>query len=175
MGADIAANPHYPVSIVARPFRFIPNRWPGDQQPAKRCVAARAGSIRRWFGRPPFGGRPHPESPSSSGLRVRRSGRRPSDGLLSRTRSGSPQLVGIAAFRDRVSVDVLVGSARFRPAGLATTLWVPAIRRLCRPMIESCHEPTAAPTEKARKSPTNPPHLWISPALATSGFAAAFL
>src|SRR3546814_11867566 len=32
-------------------------------------------------------------------------------------RSGPPQLVGIAAFRDRVSVDVLVGSVRFRPAG----------------------------------------------------------
>jgi hypothetical protein len=135
MGADIAANPHYPVSIVARPFRFIPNRWPGDQQPAKRCVAARAGSIRRWFGRPPFGGRPHPESPSSSGLRVRRSGRRPSDGLLSRTRSGSPQLVGIAAFRDRAIGQFPRQPARSLLASLATTLRVPAVRRLCRPMI----------------------------------------
>ena len=90
-------------------------------------------------------------------------------------RSGPPQLVGIAAFRDRVPVDVLVGSARFRPAGLATTLWVSAIRRLCRPMIGSCHEPVGPPTEKARKSSANLPRLWISPALATSGFAAAFL
>jgi hypothetical protein len=32
----------------------------------KTTLAARSGAIRRWFGRPPFGGRPHLESPSSS-------------------------------------------------------------------------------------------------------------
>ena len=155
-------------------LRVIALRRSCDPRPP-RGVAAGAGSIRRWFGRPPFGGRPHLESPSSSCPSLCRSSRSSEAMDCISVRSGPPQLVGIAAFRDRVPVNILVGSARFRPAGLATTLWVPAIRRLCRPIIESCHEPAGPPTENARKSPANPPRLWISPALATSGFAAAFL
>jgi len=83
MGAGIAANPHYPVSFHASPCRFIPVRLSCDRQPAKWCAPARAGTIRRRFGRPPFGGRPHLESPSSSRHRVCRNSRFSSDGLLS--------------------------------------------------------------------------------------------
>lgn len=67
----------------------------------KTTLAARSGAIRRWFGRPPFGGRPHLESPSSSLPCVCRNSRCPSDGLHFLSRSGPPQLVGIAAFRDQ--------------------------------------------------------------------------
>jgi len=155
-------------------LRIMALRQSFDQR-SQRSSATGTEPIRRWFGRPPFGGRPHLESPSSSCPSLCRSSRSSEAMDCISVRSGPPQLVGIAAFRDRVPVDVLVGSARFRPAGLATTLWVSAIRRLCRPMIGSCHEPAAAPTENARESPANPPRLWISPALATSGFAAAFL
>lgn len=155
-------------------LRIMMFRQSFDQR-SQRSSAAGTEPIRRWFGRPPFGGRPHLESPSSSCPSLCRSSRSSEAMDCISVRSGPPQLVGIAAFRDRVSVDVLVGSARFRPAGLATTLWVSAIRRLCRPMIGSCHEPVGPPTEKARKSPANRSCLWISPAFATSGFGAAFL
>ncbi|ABF52189.1 hypothetical protein Sala_0468 [Sphingopyxis alaskensis RB2256] len=73
------------------------------------------------------------------------------------------------------SVAFLVKPVRSRPASLATTLDVPAVRRLCRPMIGSCHERFSTPTKKARKWRPKGPRLWISPALATSGFGAAFL
>ena len=56
---------------------------------------------------------------------------------ISCTRSGSPQLVGIAAFRDQAIDRFLRQSDRSLLAGLATTLDVPEVRRLCRPMIES--------------------------------------
>lgn len=90
-------------------------------------------------------------------------------------RSGPFQLVGIAAFRDRVSVDVFVDPARFHPVGLATILPIPAVRRLCRPMLGSCHEPGRPPTENDRFFLKTGRQLWISPALATSGLCAAFL
>ena len=116
--------------------RIMAFRQSFDQR-SQRSSATGTEPIRRWFGRPPFGGRPHLESPSTSCPSLCRSSRSSEAMDCISVRSGPPQLVGIAAFRDRVSVDVLVGSARFRPAGLATTLWVPAIRRLCRPMIGS--------------------------------------
>jgi hypothetical protein len=47
-----------------------------------------------------------------------------------------------------LSVDFLIEPVRSRPAGLATTLDVPAVRRFCRPMIESCHERLSTPTKK---------------------------
>ena len=75
----------------------------------------------------------------------------------------------------RLSFDVLAGPVRSLPAGLATNPVVPVVRRLSRPMIESCHEACATPSENARKARRNRYRLWISPALATSGFAAAFL
>src|SRR3546814_13329397 len=84
--------------------------------------------------------------------------------------SGSLQLVGIAAFRDRVSVHVLVDPVRFLPVGLATTLRVPAVRRLCRPIMGSWHEVAAPRTEKAHKTLPHPPRSWITPALTTNGF-----
>jgi len=99
MGADIAANPHYPVLLRVPPSRFIPVRFSCDQQPAKRCVAAHAGTIRRRFGRPPFGGRPHLESPSSSLLASAEAVTVQAMDCISCTRSGSHQLVGIATFR----------------------------------------------------------------------------
>lgn len=152
MGAGIAANPHYPVLHLALRLRFIPVRWSCDQRPAKRCVAARAGAIRRRFGRPPFGGRPHLERPSSSRPDICRNSRPPSDGLLS-----IPDRVRVNSWESQrsviePSVNFLAVPVRSRPAGLATTLSVPAARRLCRPMIGSCHERAGAPTKKAHRT-----------------------
>ena len=80
---------------------FIPVRFSCDQQPAKRCVAAHAGTIRRRFGRPPFGGRPHLESPSSSLPASAEAVAVQAMDCISCTRSGPYQLVGIATFRDQ--------------------------------------------------------------------------
>ena len=175
MGADIAANPHYPVTPWTQPPRFIPFRFSCDQRPAKRNVAVRSGTIRRRFGRPPFGGRPHLESPSSS--------------LLASTEAVTVQAMdciscpGRVRFNSweslrsvtRVSVHFFVVPARSLPASLATTLDVPAVRRLRRPMIGSCHDSAAAPTKISPTTLQLRRRLWISPALAISGFGAAFL
>lgn len=118
-------------------IRFIPVRCSCDQQPAKRCVFARAVAARRRFGRPPFGGRPHLENSSSS--------------LLASAEAIAVQAMGCLPVLDRVrlnsweslrsviklSFDFLVSPIRSLPASLATTLNVPAGRRLCRPMIGS--------------------------------------
>ena len=117
------------------PFRFIPVRFSCDQRPAKRCVAAPAGAIRRRFGRPPFGGRPHLESPSSSLLASAEAVALQAMDCVSCTRSGPYQLVGIATFRDQAIGRFPRRSVRSLPASLATTLDVPVVRRLCRPMI----------------------------------------
>ncbi len=85
----------------------------------------------------PFRGPAAPGKPFIISSRVCRSSRRPSDGLHFLSRSGPPQLVGIAAFRDQVSVHFLVDPARSSPAGLATCLPAPAVRRLRRPMLGS--------------------------------------
>src|SRR3546814_498767 len=151
-------------------IRFIPARFSCDRRSAKRGGAAGTGTIRRRFGRPPCGGRPHLENPSSSCPSFCRNSRSLKAMDCFPDRSGSLQLVGIAAFRDRVSVHVLVDPVRFLPVGLATTLRVPAVRRLCRPIMGSWHEAAAPPTEKAHKTGPHSPRLWISPALATSGF-----
>ena len=119
------------------PLRFIPVRFSRDQRPEKRCVAAHAGEIRRRFGRPPFGGRPHLESPSSSLLASAEAIAVQAMDCISRTRSGSYQLVGIATFRDQAIGRFPRPSVRSLPASLATTLDVPVVRRLCRPMIGS--------------------------------------
>jgi len=66
MGAGIAANPHYPVSSRSLPACLHPGPPLSRSAARKTTLAARSGTIRRWFGRPPFGGRPHLESPSSS-------------------------------------------------------------------------------------------------------------
>ena len=137
MGVGIAANPHYPVLFRALPPHLIPARFSCDQRSAKRSTAARSGTIRRRFGRPPFGGRPHLESPSSSLLASVETFAAQAMDCISCTRSGSPQLVGIAAFRDQAIDRFLRQSDRSLLAGLATTLDVPEVRRLCRPMIES--------------------------------------
>src|SRR3546814_7892061 len=94
---------------------------------------------------------------------------------ISCTRSGSYQLVGIATFRDQAIGRFPRRSVRSLPASLATTLDVPVVRRLCRPMIGSCHEAFGPPTKNVRKVPGNHAHLWITPVLATSGFVAAIL
>ena len=156
-------------------LHLIPFRFSCDQRPAKRCVAAHAGTIRRRFGRPPFGGRPHLESPSSSLLASAEAVAVQAMDCISCTRSGPHQLVGIAAFRDQDIGRFPRQSVRSLLASLATTLDVPVVCRLCRPMIESCHERRVPPTEKMRKAAIKRVRLWISPALATSGFAAAFL
>jgi len=101
MGADIAANPHYPVLPRHTPLHLIPVRFSCDQQPAKRCVAAHAGTTRRRFGRPPFGGRPHLESPSSSLPASAEAVAVQAMDCISCTWSGPHQLVGIATFRDQ--------------------------------------------------------------------------
>ena len=136
MGADIAANPHYPALLCVRPSRFIPFRLSCDRQPAKRCALAHAGTIRRRFGRPPFGGRPHLESPSSSHPGVCRSV------CLSQAMDcfPVPDRVRVNSWESlrsvtRLSVAFLVDPVRSLPASLATTLDVPAVRRLRRPMI----------------------------------------
>ena len=157
------------------PPRSIPVRFSRDQQPAKRCVAMPARTIRRRFGRPPFGGRPHLESPSSSLPASVETVAVQAMDCISCTRSGPYQLVGIATFRDQAIGRFPRQSVRSLPASLATTLDVPVVRRLCRPMIGSCHEASGVPTEKSRNAPLRRQLLWISPALATSGFGAAFL
>jgi len=118
------------------PPHSIPVRFSCDQQPAKRCVAAHAGTIRRRFGRPPFGGRPHLESPSSSLPGLCRSSRRSKRW----TAFPVPDRVRINSWESlrsvtRLSVDFLVKPVRSLLASLATTLDVPAVFRLCRPMI----------------------------------------
>ena len=109
---------------------------PFGRPAAKRCVAACAGTIRRRFGRPPFGGRPHLESPSSSHPGVCRSV------CLSQAMDCFPvpdrvRLNSWESLRSviRLSVAFLVVPLRSRPASLATALLVPAVRRLRRPMI----------------------------------------
>ena len=103
----------------------------------KTMLATRSGAIRRWFGRPPFGGRPHLESPSSSFLAsVETVAVRAMDCI------SCPDRVRLNSWESRrsvtrVSVHFLVVPARSLPAGLATCLPVPAVRRLRRPMIGS--------------------------------------
>ena len=123
--------------VLLTPSRFIPVRFSRDQRPAKRCVAAPAGAIRRRFGRPPFGGRPHLESPSSSLPASAEAVAIQAMDCISCTRSGPYQLVGIATFRDQATGRFPRRSVRSLPASLATTLDVPVVRRLCRPMIGS--------------------------------------
>jgi hypothetical protein len=112
------------------PPHFIPVRFSCDQQPAKRCVAAHAGTIRRRFGRPPFGGRPHLESPSSSLLASAEAVAVQAMDCISCTRSGPYQLVGIATFRDQAIGRFPRQSVRSLLASLATTLDVPVVCRL---------------------------------------------
>ena len=121
--------------VLLTPSRFIPVRFSRDQRPAKRRVAGPAGTIRRRFGRPPFGGRPHLESPSSSLLASAEAVAVQAMDCISCTRSGPYQLVGIATFRDQATGRFPRQSVRSLPASLATTLDVPVVRRLCRPMI----------------------------------------
>lgn len=116
---------------------LIPVRFSCDRRPAKRYVAAYAGTIRRRFGRPPFGGRPHLESPSSSCPASAKAIAVSAMDCISCTRSGSHQLVGIATFRDRAIGRFPRRSSHFLPASLATTLNVLAVRRLYLPMIGS--------------------------------------
>ena len=116
-------------------LHLIPFRFSCDQRPAKRCVAVHAGTIRRRFGRPPFGGRPHLESPSSSLPASAEAVAVQAMDCISCTRSGPHQLVGIATFRDQAIGRFPRQSVRSLPASLATTLNVPVVRRLCRPMI----------------------------------------
>lgn len=135
MGADIAANPHYPVLLRALPPRLIPVRLSCDWQPAKRCVAAHAGTIRRWFGRPPFGGRPHLESPSSS-----LSASAEAITVQAMDCVSIPGRVRINSWESlrsvtRLSVDFLASPIRSLLASLATTLDVPAVFRLRHPII----------------------------------------
>ena len=175
MGAGIAANPHYPVSFRSLPACLHPGPLLLRSAARKTTLAARSGSIRRWFGRPPFGGRPHLESPSSSPLAsAEASAVRAMDCI------SCPDRVRLNSWESlrsvtRVPVHFLVVPVRSLPASLATTLDVPAVRRLRRPIIESCHDSRAAPTKITSKTLQLRRRLWISPALAISGFRAAFL
>ncbi len=122
-------------SAPRTPPHFIPVRFSCDQRPAKRCVAAHAGTIRRRFGRPPFGGRPHLESPSSSLSASAETVAVQAMDCISCTRSGPHQLVGIATFRDQATGRFPRQSVRSLLASLATTLDVPVVCRLRLPMI----------------------------------------
>lgn len=159
----VAARSHHPVPLLLR------------SAARKTTLATRSGAIRRWFGRPPFGGRPHLESPSSSLLASAETVAVQAMDCIS-----CPDRVRLNSWESRRSVTRVpvhfpVVPARSFPAGLATCLPVPAVRRLRRPMIGSCHESAAAPTKIAAKRPREHRPLWISPVLAISGFAAAFL
>lgn len=122
--------------IPRTPPRFIPVRRSEDLQPAKRCAATHARAIRRRFGRPPFGGRPHLKSPSSSRPCLCRN----SCSFKAMDCFSVPDRVRFNSWESlrsvtRISIDFLVNSARYLLASLATTLHVPATFRLCRPMI----------------------------------------
>lgn len=100
IGAGIAANPHYPYPSGRCPFassRSASLAIGGPQNVA--CGAVRSYPAMVWSA--PFRGPAAPGKPFIISSRVRRSGRRPSDGLHFLSLSGPPQLVGIAAFRDR--------------------------------------------------------------------------
>ena len=122
--------------IPRTPPRFIPVRRSEDLQPAKRCAATHARAIRRRFGRPPFGGRPHLKSPSSSRPCLCRN----SCSFKAMDCFSVPDRVRFNSWESlrsviRLSVALLVVPLRSRPASLATALLVPAVRRLRRPMI----------------------------------------
>ncbi len=137
MGADIAANPHYPVSFRSLPACLIPVRFSCDRRPAKRRL------------------RRGPEL-SGDGLVGPLSGAGRTWKALHHLFHASAETVAVQAMDciscpdrvrlnswesrrsvTRVSVHFLVVPARSFPAGLATCLPVPAVRRLRRPMIES--------------------------------------
>ena len=109
---------------------------PFGRPAAKRCVAACAGTIRRRFGRPPFGGRPHLKSPSSSRPCLCRNSC-PFKAMDCFSVPGRVRFNSWESLRSviKLSIEFLVNPARYLLASLATTLRVPAAFRLCRPMI----------------------------------------
>ena len=85
----------------------------------------------------PFRGPAAPGKPFIISSCVRRAIAVQAMDCISCTRSGPYQLVGIATFRDQATGRFPRRSVRSLPASLATTLDVPVVRRLCRPMIGS--------------------------------------
>ena len=135
MGADIAANPHYPVlpcwlrSASSRSASLAISGPQNDtlrhppEQSGDGLVGPLSGAGRTWkalhhlFLRPP---------------KRSRSKRWTAFPVPDRVRINSWESLRSVT---RLSVDFLVGPLRSLPASLATTLDVPVVRRLCRPMI----------------------------------------
>jgi len=135
MGADIAANPHYPVLLlilrltssrsaslaISSPQNDALRRMP--EQSGDGLVGPLSGAGRTW------------KALHHLFLRL------PKQSLSKRwTAFPVPDLVRINSWESlrsvtRLSVDFLVSPIRSLLASLATTLDVPAVFRLCRPMI----------------------------------------
>jgi hypothetical protein len=135
MGADIAANPHYPALpyalhltssrsaslAISSPQNDALRRTP--EQSGGGLVGPLSGAGRTW------------KALHHLFLRL------PKQSLSKRwTAFPVPDRVHINSWESlcsviKLSVDFLVGPARSLLASLATTLDVPAVRRLCRPMI----------------------------------------
>ena len=137
MGAGISANPHYPALphalhltssrsaslAISSPQNDALRRTP--EQSGGGLVGPLSGAGRTW------------KALHHLFLRL------PKQSLSKRwTAFPVPDRVHINSWESlcsviKLSVEFLVGPARSLPASLATTLDVPAVRRLCRPMIES--------------------------------------
>ena len=135
MGADIAANPHYPA--LPHALRLTPSRSTSlaisspqndalrrtPEQSGDGLVGPLSGAGRTW------------KALHHLFLRL------PKQSLPKRwTAFPVPDRVHINSWESlrsviKLSIDFLVGPIRSLLASLATTLDVPAVRRLCRPMI----------------------------------------
>ncbi|MBO9694845.1 MAG: hypothetical protein J7499_01475 [Sphingopyxis sp.] len=135
MGASIAASPHYPVlsrllrSASSRPASLAIGSPQNDasrrtpEQPGDGLVGPLSGAGRTWKALHHLFLRPPKQSLSKRW-----------------TAFPVPDRVRINSWESlrsviRLSVDFLAGPIRSLLASLATTLDVPAVRRLCRPMI----------------------------------------
>lgn len=157
MRAGITASPHYPVMSLGRAsVCCVPARFSFDRRSAKRCVASRAGTVRRRFGRVLFGARPHLKSPSSScptsAEAVVFPKRWTAFQLPDRVRFNSWELSRSVI---KPSTDIVVDPVRSLQAGLATTLDVPAVRRLVVRYREALTNPSRRQPKNAENTSFN--------------------
>jgi hypothetical protein len=135
MGADIAANPHYPT--LPHALRLTPSRS------ASLAISSPQNDALRRTPEQSGGGLVGPLSGAGRTWKaLHHLFLRPPKRSLSKrwTAFPVPDRVRINSWESlrsviKLSIDFLVSPIRFLPASLATTLDVPAVRRLYRPMI----------------------------------------